>query len=98
MSETAVASPTPETQTATPGASQEPVSSGSGTVQTNGSEAPATAPSEDSFYSGDPNSLPPELKQAYTNMLKDYKQKTTSIADVRKKAEAYDGLSKDQRF
>jgi len=98
MSETAVASPTPETQMATPVATSEPVSSETGTAQTNGSEAAGAAPSEETFYSGDPNSLPPELKQAYTNMLKDYKNKTMSIADVRKKAELYDSVSKDQRF
>ena len=97
MSETAVASPTPEAPAANP-ASQEPVQETSGTVQTNGSEAAGAAPSEETFFSGDPNSLPPELKQAYTNMLKDYKNKTQSIADVRKKAEAFDQVSKDQRF
>lgn len=98
MQDTAVASPTPEAQTATPAVTPEPVSSNSGTAPTNGSQAPAAAPSEETFFSGDPNSLPPELKQAYTNMLKDYKAKTQSIADVRKKAEAYDQVSKDQRF
>jgi len=97
MSDTAVASPTPEAPAANP-AAQEPAEQAQGTVQTNGSEAAGAAPSEETFFSGDPNSLPPELKQAYTNMLKDYKSKTQSIADVRKKAEAFDQVSKDQRF
>lgn len=97
MSDTAVASPTPETPAATPASTQEPAGS-TGTVQTNGSDAAGAAPSEETFFSGDPNSLPPELKQAYTNMLKDYKSKTQSIADVRKKAEAFDKVSSRSDF
>lgn len=99
MQDTAVASPTPEAApAATPATTQEPVSTQSGTATANGSDAGKAAPSEETFFNGDPNSLPPELKQAYTNMLKDYKSKTQSIADVRKKAQAYDQVSKDQRF
>jgi len=98
MPDTAVASPTPEAPAATPGAAQEPVSVDAGTVQTNGSEAAEAAPSEETFYSGDPNSLPPELQQAYKNMLKDYKQKTMSVADVRKKAEAFEKVSSRADF
>ncbi len=98
MSDTATVSPTPTEaiDTATP--ATEPVDANVGTAETNGSEAAEAAPSEESFYSGDPNSLPPELRQAYTNMLKDYKQKTQAVADVRKKADAYDKISQDQRF
>lgn len=95
MSDTAVASPTPEVQTATP--ATEPVQT-QGTAPAQGSEAPAAAPSSESFFNGDPNSLPPELKPAYENMLKDYKQKTQSIAEAKKKAESYDKISKDPRF
>lgn len=99
MSDTAVASPTPEVQTATPvsGETQAPVA-GSGTAQSNGSEAAGAAPSEETFFNGDPNSLPPELKQAYTNMLKDYKSKTQSIAETRKKAEAFDQVRSRSDF
>lgn len=96
MPDTEVASPTPDTQTATP-ATQEPASA-NGTAQANGSEAAGAAPSEDTFFNGDPNSLPPELKPAYDNMLKDYKQKTQSIAERAKKADSYDQISKDPRF
>jgi len=95
MSDTATASPIPETQTANP--ATEPVQA-TGTAPAPGSEATATAPSEETFFTGDPNSLPPELKQAYTNMLKDYKTKTSEVAQVRKKAEQFDQISKDSRF
>lgn len=92
MSEIAVESPTPEAPAANLGQSQEPAQGATGTAQANGSEATGTAPSEETFYSGDPSSLPPELKQAYTNMLKDYKSKTQAIAETRKKAEGYDQI------
>lgn len=57
-----------------------------------------SAPAEDSFSSIDPNTLPPELQAVYKNLQADYTKKTMSIADVRKKADAYDAVSKDQRF
>ncbi len=98
MAETATASPTPEAPAATPAPAPEPATSAPGTASPNGSDAAGAAPSEESFYSGDPSSLPPELKQAYTNMLKDYKQKTASIADVRKKAQAFDQVSSRSDF
>lgn len=101
-----VTSPTPETQTATP-VTQAPQSV-TGTAPSSGSDAQTqagAAPSEDTFLSGDPNSLPPELRQHYDNMLKDYKQKTQAIAedrkripDLEKKAQSYDQLTSDQRF
>ncbi len=93
MPEIAVASPTPEAPAANPGSvSPDPVSSSEGTAPASGSEATGAAPSEETFFSGDPSSLPPELKQAYTNMLKDYKSKTQAIAETRKKAEGYDRI------
>lgn len=57
-----------------------------------------SAPAEDSFSNIDPTTLSPEMQAVYKNLQKDYTQKTMSIADVRKKAEAYEGLTKDQRF
>lgn len=57
-----------------------------------------SAPAEESFSSVDPSTLPPELQAVYKSMQSDYTKKTQSIADVRKKAEAYDTVSKDQRF
>lgn len=70
------------------------------TQSQNGSAASQaqSAPVEEQFSSIDPNTLPPELQAIYKNLQKDYTQKTMSIADVRKKAEAYDAVSKDQRF
>lgn len=94
--ETATVSPTQvEAPTATP--ATEPVNAPASTAQS-GSEAAGAAPSEETFFSGDPNSLPPELQSAYKNMLKDYKSKTSEVAQVRKKAEQFDQISKDQRF
>lgn len=57
-----------------------------------------SAPAEDKFSNIDPETLPPELKAIYKNLQTDYVKKTTSVADMRKKAEAYDAVSKDQRF
>ena len=105
MSEIAT-SPTPEVTTAaTPSA---PADSTPGTVQTPASEASTgqAAPSqEETFYSGDPNSLPPELREKYNAMLTDYKKKTTGLAEERKrtaeslkKADLYDKISQDQKF
>lgn len=99
-------SPTPEVQAATP-ATQEPAGS-NGTATSNGSDAnrqAGAAPSEDTFLSGDPSKLPPEVRQHYDNMLKDYKQKTQAIAEERKrlpelekKAKSYDQITSDQQI
>lgn len=92
----------------TPGAmpaanpSTEPAALNNGTVQnepsgealeTNGQAAPAT---EDTFTGVDPNSLPPKERAAYDNMLRDYKRKTAEIADVKRKADAYDAWQRQQ--
>lgn len=53
---------------------------------------------EDNFSNIDPKTLPPELQAIYKNLQADYTKKTQSIAEARKKAEAYDHISKDQRF
>lgn len=94
MAETAV-SPTPEAPTATPVASPEPAQA-TGTAKT-GSQASGAAPSQDTFLSGDPSTLPPEIRGHYDNMLKDYKKKTEAIAELRKKAETFDRLNQDPR-
>ena len=75
----------------------------SASTETPGQSGPAatqaqSAPAEESFSNIDPNTLPPELQAVYKSLQADYTKKTMSIADVRKKAEAYEGLSKDQRF
>lgn len=52
--------------------------------------------SEETFF--DPKGLSPELQQAYKQMQADYTRKTQEIADVRKKGETLDQLSKYQPF
>lgn len=106
MQEPAVMSPTPDAAPATP--VTEPAAA-NGTVQPVSGDAPGqSAPAEETFLSADPTTLPPQLRQAYENMLRDYKTKTTKLADerkqysgfedYRKKAEVYDQLSQDERF
>lgn len=110
MPENATVDATPTETIATP--SSEPMSP-TGTVdQTPPSQAEGTAPSEETFYTGDVTKLPPELRQHYNNMLTDYKRKTTEIASKQKeflsrseetqaalrKAEAFEQLSNDPRF
>lgn len=81
------ANPTPEGgATATP--TPEPVTP-TGTVQP-GSEAGQSAPTEESFTKFDVNTLPPQLRSMHDNMLRDYKSKTTQLAEERKKYEGYD--------
>ena len=90
-------SPTPAPTTATP--EPGPAANGTGTATTSGSQTQGDGgPSGDTFYNGDPNSLPAELQPAYKNMLKDYKEKTQAIAESRKKAEAYDKLQQDEQI
>lgn len=57
-----------------------------------------SAPTEESFSNIDPQTLPPELQAVYKSLQADYTKKTQSAADSRKKAEAYDQISKDPRF
>jgi len=96
--------PTPTaTATATPAATPEPVANATGTVNpntnTNG-EAQRTqgqaAPVEDSFTEVNAQSLPPTERAAYDNMLRDYKKKTAGIAEIRRKADAFDAWQRQQ--
>lgn len=92
--------PTPQAEpTATP-AMPEPVTPAPGTVQEPNGEAPAVtgqaAPVEDTFTQVDVNSLPPKERAAYDNMLRDYKKKTADIAELRRKAEAYETWQREQ--
>lgn len=57
-----------------------------------------SAPAEESFSSIDPKTLPPELQGLHKQLQADYTKKTMSVADVRKKAEAYEALSKDPQL
>lgn len=79
-----------------------------GTVPVGGEANRQSASTEESFTKLDVNTLPPQLKQTYDNMLRDYKQKTTELAeqrkkygdydDVKKKADWYDNVSNQQEF
>lgn len=108
-----IESPTPApSEAATP--EQEPTTDPAigvdGTAFKSSGEATGqSAPADETFYSGDPNTLPPQLREAYKNMLRDYKQKTQSVAEKAKqyesqaqeqasKAEFLDKLTKDSRF
>src|SRR4029077_4405472 len=55
------------------------------------------AASPESFTDVDPQTLPPELQGRYKSMLADYTRKTQAIAEIRKKADYYDQLARDQR-
>lgn len=87
----AVAEPAPSGQAApaTPGT---PDQTGQAATQAQ------SAPAEESFTDIDPETLPPELKAKYKSMLSDYTKKTQSIADVRKKAEAFDQVRSRSDF
>lgn len=80
----------------------EPVSASAGTVTEPSGDATATngqaAPAEDgdTFTGVDPKSLPPKERAAYDNMLRDYKKKTADVAEIRRKAEAFDAWQADQ--
>lgn len=88
-SATAVAEPAGQSA---PASSETPSQNGPAATQAQ------SAPAEESFSSVDPKTLPPELLAVYKNMQADFTKKTMSIADIRKKADAYDSVSKDQRF
>ncbi len=100
MSETATIESHPASAEPTAGISGQAGSAASGTPSTSGPAATQaqSAPQTESFTDVDPSTLPPELQARYKSMLADYTRKTQSIAEVRKKAEAYDQVSKDQRF
>lgn len=104
-------STTPETTTAATPAMQEPVTSANGTAETSDGNGVAVGaqPAEEQFGGVDIKTLPKEiqtlLKEKHDAMLKDYKEKTTKLADDRKsmeplsrKAELLDQLAQDQEF
>ncbi len=57
-----------------------------------------SAPAEESFSSIDPNTLSPELQKVHKSLQADYTRKMQNAADLRKKAESYDQISRDPRF
>lgn len=87
-----------------------PPESGTETVQTNGDANGQGAPVEEGFTRVDPRTLPPQLRSAYDNMLRDYKEKTTKLSETvkseaakateayRQKAELYDQIASQEPF
>lgn len=61
-----------------------------GTTEAQPVEDRGTTEVSDSFTNIDPQSLPPELKGLYNNMLTDYRAKTTEVAPWRKSFEGLD--------
>lgn len=82
----------------------EPASPGTAAPQS-GQANGAGAPAEETFFTGDPKTLPPELRKAYDNMLSDYRNKTTKLSEERKsfeafkqKADLYDQIALNEQF
>lgn len=86
--EASISTATPEAAPSAEPAATAPVE----TPSQNGSANGQTAPAEDKFSNIDPETLPPELKGVYKNLQADYTRKTQSIAEARKKAQAYDQI------
>ncbi len=86
-----------------------PIDTAPGTGTTGG-QAPGATPSDDLFKGVDPNRLPPEIKQSYNDMLRDYREKTAKIQETIKaeiarsteplktKAEFYDQIAQQEEF
>jgi len=89
------------TAVAEPAASGQSDTSGNGTLESQSGQAThqgESAPAEESFSSIDPKTLPPELQAVYKNMQADYTKKTQPVAELRKKAEAFDKVSSRSDF
>lgn len=81
--------------TAEPAASGQSVPVSAGTLEGQSGQASPqgqSATAEESFSNIDPKTLSPELQAVYKNLQADYSKKTQSIADARKKSEAYDKI------
>lgn len=85
----AVAEPVGQTA---PAATETPSQNGQADTQVQ------SAPAEESFSSIDPKTLTPELQAVYKSLQADYTKKTMSIADTRKKAEAFDKVTSRSDF
>ena len=105
-----ISSPTPApVATATP-VSSDPVLIDAVTAQPNGDANGQGASVEETLGNVDPRTLPPQLKSVYDNMLRDYKTKTTKVAETvkaqlakelephREKLSAYEQLVKEEAF
>jgi hypothetical protein len=102
--------PTPSAGTTATPPQAEPAAD-AGTVQPSGEAAGEQSASvEESFTSINPNTLPPQLRPAYDNMLRDYKTKTTRLSETvksetakaveafKEKAELYDKVITNEEF
>lgn len=103
--------PIPKGGTEAANPSQEPANT-QGTVQPDSQATGGKAPVEgdQSFTKIDPKTLPPQLRESYNNMLRDYKEKTTQISErvkteaekaaeaYKQKAELYDQLAGQEEF
>lgn len=104
------ASSTPETGTS---ATATLPDTGSGTAALNGdanNNGQGAPVQEEGFTRVDPKTLPPQLRQHYDNMLRDYKDKTTKLSETtksevqkavesyRQRAEFYDQISGQESF
>lgn len=57
-----------------------------------------TQTTDDTFTSIDPSTLPEELKPLYNSMLKDYRDKTAGVADIRRKEAEIDAILNDPQI
>lgn len=89
---TAVAEPVSTNGQTAPVSTGTPGQNGQATIQVQ------SAPAEESFSSIDPKTLSPEMQAVYKNMQADYTKKTMSVADMRKKADAFDKVSSRSDF
>ena len=88
----------------------EPNPTEKGTVQPNSEANGQGASIEEGFTKVNPETLPPQLKEAYNNMLRDYKEKTTKLSDrvksetekaiasYKQKADFYDAFTQNEEL
>lgn len=102
--DTSISSPTPTSDAmATP--ATDPTFA-NGTAQPGGDANGQGAPADSGFTRVDPNTLPPQLRSTYDNLLRDYKEKTTKLSETvksesaafKQRAELYDQLSGQEEF
>lgn len=109
MSTDLVETPNPKVDSAANPAPSEPAPT-PGTSQPSSDATGQGASAEETFTQVNPNTLPPQLRESYNNMLRDYKAKTTGIADrvktetekatqeYRDKADWYDKILGQEEF
>lgn len=83
---------------AAPSGQTAPVSTGISDQNGQAATPAQSASVEESFSSVDPKTLPPELQAVYKSMQADYTKKLQPIADMKKKAEAFDQVRSRSDF